>query len=645
MNFNKIKIVYFFLVSITLIGCASDPAFIKAKTTLEQGDVKAGLSQLKMLISKNPENSEYKNLYYTKRENSVHKLLQNADNARVNEHWDESDEIYKEVLEIDEENVRAQEGLRTNTIAKAMSLKIDEAIDLLNDDQSESAKEKIRQVLNEQPANLKAKKIYASIEKKLREDNGYYSKVLSKFKQPVTLELKDAYIKTAFELLSKAAGVNFILDKDIKSDTKVSLFVKHTTIDEALKNIFASAQLSKKILNENSVLVYPNSKKSEYEEVMVKTFYLTNVEPKKAEELIKTVVKTKDIFVDEKLNILVMRDTFDAIRSAEKLINAYDIGDPEVLLEVEVLEISNTLASELGLRWPNQLSVSVKGAAGNGQLRFDELKTFNSSMASLSITDPTLILNLRGTEGGSNLLANPHIRVKNHKKAKVHIGDRVPVITNTSTATGFVSESVNYLDVGLKLDVEPSIMINDEVSIDVGLEVSNIVSEVVTKSGSLSYRLGTRNATTTLRLKDGETQVLAGLINNEERTSADRVPGLASLPIIGRLFSSKNKSNNKTEIVLLITPKIIRNISQTESSLAEFSLGTETGNSPAGMSSTSTRYDNQQNTSIPSIESQSNTGQSVNATNENVLTPAPLMPIPLDIPPPPPLPSASPSVP
>lgn len=630
------------MASLTLPGCASDQAFVKARTTLEQGNVKDGLTQLKKLVSDYPDNSEYKSLYYRARESHVRKLLQTGDNARVDERWDDADENYTNVLVVDEANVRAQDGLRANAIAKALSVKIEEAVDLVNDGQIEVAKEKIRQVLNEQPSNLKAKQLYASIEKKQREDNGYYTKVLSKFKKPVTLELKDANIKTVFELLSKAAGVNFILDKELKSDTRVSLFVKHTTIDEALKNIFASAQLGKKILNENSVLVYPNSKKSEYEELMVKTFYLTNVEPKKAEELIKTVVKTKDIFVDEKLNILVMRDTYDSIRSAEKLINAYDIGDPEVLLEVEVLEISNTLASELGLRWPNQLSVGIKGTAGNGQLTFDEINNFKSSMARVSITDPTLILTLRGTEGGSNLLANPHIRVKNHKKAKVHIGDRVPVITNTSTSTGFVSESVNYLDVGLKLDVEPSIMINDEVSIDVGLEVSNIVSEVVTKSGSLSYRLGTRNANTTLRLKDGETQVLAGLINNEERTSADRVPGLASLPLIGRLFSSKNKSNNKTEIVLLITPKIIRNISQTESSLAEFSLGTETGNSLAGMSSNNPNYTEQTGQSLPAIEAQSNAGQSVGSNGESLLTPAPLMPIPLDIPPPPPLPNMPP---
>jgi general secretion pathway protein D len=359
----------------------------------------------------------------------------------------------------------------------------------------------------------------------------------------------------------------------------------------------------------------------------------------KAEEIIKTVIKTKDIFIDEQLNILVMRDTPDAIRSAEKLINSYDIGDPEVLLEVEILEITDTRATELGLRWPNQLSVGVKGAAGAGQLTFEEVNNFNSGMANLSITDPTLIFNLRSTNGVSNLLANPRIRVKNHKKAKVHIGDRVPVITSTSTSTGFVSETVSYLDVGLKLDVEPSISISDEVSIEVELEVSNIASEVTTSSGSLSYRLGTRNAKTTLRLKDGETQILAGLINNEERSSADRVPGLASLPIIGRLFSSKNHTNNKTEIVLLITPRIIRNISAFDAVESEFSLGAETGNARASMSrGMSTGSQGQQ--TLPNKQDM-NKGYSERLNAETPSTPAPIAPIRLNIPTPPPLPGTN----
>jgi general secretion pathway protein D len=167
--------------------------------------------------------------------------------------------------------------------------------------------------------------------------------------------------------------------------------------------------------------------------------------------------------------------------------------------------------------------------------------------------------------------------VKNKDKARVHIGDRVPVITTTAAATGgFVSESVTYLDVGLKLEVEPLIFLEDEVGIRVGLEVSNIVQEVrASGTGSLAYQIGTRNAATNLRLRDGETQVLAGLINREDRRSADRVPGLGELPVLGRLFSHTRDTKNRTEIVLLITPRLMRSLARPEAASVEFAAGTE----------------------------------------------------------------------
>src|SRR5687767_10038942 len=145
---------------------------------------------------------------------------------------------------------------------------------------------------------------------------------------------------------------------------------------------------------------------------------------------------------------------------------------------------------------------------------------------------------LRQQDASTNVLANPRIRVKNKEKARIHIGDRVPVITTTAAATGgFVSESVSYLDVGLKLEVEPLVHLEDEVGIKVALEVSNIAREVRgVGSSTLVYQIGTRNATTVLRLRDGETQVLAGLINDDDRRTANRVPGIGDWPVIGRLF-------------------------------------------------------------------------------------------------------------
>lgn len=187
------------------------------------------------------------------------------------------------------------------------------------------------------------------------------------------------------------------------------------------------------------------------------------------------------------------------------------------------------------------------------------------------------------------MLANPRIRVKNREKAAIHIGDRVPVITTTAAATGgFVSESVSYLDVGLKLEVEPTIYLDDDVGIKIGLEVSNITREVQSSDGStLTYQIGTRKASTVLRLRDGETQVLAGLISDEDRSSANRVPGLGDLPVLGRLFSSNNDNHSKTEIVLLITPHIMRTLAQPSAAALEFSAGTEASTGAAPFTPTS----------------------------------------------------------
>jgi general secretion pathway protein D len=209
------------------------------------------------------------------------------------------------------------------------------------------------------------------------------------------------------------------------------------------------------------------------------------------------------------------------------------------------------------------------------------------NLVRFTVPNPFLVLNLHHDDGTTNVLANPRIRVKNKEKAKVHIGDRVPVITTTAAATGgFVGESVSYLDVGLKLEVEPLIHIGDEVSMKVGLEVSNIVREIIsTTSSSRTYQVGTRNANTVLRLKDGETQILAGLINDEDRRTANRIPGLGELPVAGRLFSSTRESRVKTEIVLLITPRLVRTIDRPDNSVIEFSAGTEasTGAAPGGI--------------------------------------------------------------
>jgi general secretion pathway protein D len=189
------------------------------------------------------------------------------------------------------------------------------------------------------------------------------------------------------------------------------------------------------------------------------------------------------------------------------------------------------------------------------------------------VPNPAAVLRLRGTAAATDILANPRIRVKNREKAKIHIGEKVPVITTTSTANVGVSSSVSYLDTGLKLDVEPNIHLEDEVAIKVQLEVSNII-EQLNINNTLAYRLGTRNTSTTLRLRDGETQMLAGLISDTDRRTTEGLPYLAQTPLLKRLFSNADE-RVKSEIVLLITPRIVRNVLRPETVPAQFFSGTD----------------------------------------------------------------------
>jgi general secretion pathway protein D len=188
---------------------------------------------------------------------------------------------------------------------------------------------------------------------------------------------------------------------------------------------------------------------------------------------------------------------------------------------------------------------------------------------------PNPALNFRKTTGDVNLISNPRIRVRNNEKAKVLVGDKVPIITTTSTANVGISESVTYLDVGLKLDVQPRITLDDFVNIKIELEVSSLGAQTITKNGASVYSIGTRNASTQLRLKDGETQVLAGLILDDERKNANKLPGLGDIPLLGRLFANQENKKTKTEIVLAITPRILGNISRPNAEISEYWSGTD----------------------------------------------------------------------
>jgi general secretion pathway protein D len=564
-----------------LAACATGPTPTEdARKRFDEGRSDEALALLQKASREDPENSALRTEYYRMRDVVIAQWLSQAESLRQSQRFDAAETLYRRALSHDATNPRATAGLAQIETDRRHAALAAQAEQLVRAGKFREAQDVLRPVLTENPQQKDARRLQRVIDDKLVPPVIVSAALKPASPKPISIELRDVTLRNIFETLQRATGINFIFDRDVRSDQRTTILLRDASIEDAIRMVLLTSSLEQKVLNDNTVFIFPNTpqKLREYQELVVKGFYLANADVKQTANMIRTLVKTRDIFIDEKINLLVIKDTPAAIRLAERLIAAQDLAEPEVMLEVEVIEVASNWLQQLGLRFPDTIAWSLVGAAGvPGQLTLPEWLNRSSDLVRLTFTDPLFLLNLKQNDGSANVLANPRIRVKNKEKARVHIGDRVPVITTTAAATGgFVSESVSYLDIGLKLEVEPLIFLEDEVGIKVGLEVSNIVKEIRSVgSNSLNYQIGTRNAATVLRLKDGETQVLAGLISREDRRSADRVPGLGELPVLGRLFSNTNDTRNRTEIMLLITPHLARALVRPDASSVEFAAGTE----------------------------------------------------------------------
>ncbi|OZA28210.1 MAG: type II secretion system protein D [Hydrogenophilales bacterium 17-61-9] len=576
------------LLALSLAGCATT-GLNEGRELIAAGKTEEGLSRLRAGLAKEPGNIELRAYYHTQRERLSSQQLVQAQQDLDAARFDAAESTLQKVLAIHPENPRARSLLDNLATTRQHQSDVQAARQSLAAGRADEATQMARQVLAQAPGHAGALALLQQTQAARSAEEHNPRELGAAYRKPITLEFRDASLRNVFDMIARQSSINFIFDKDVRLDTKATLFARNTPIADALDMLLLTGQLEKKVVNANTLLIYPSlpQKQKAYQELLVKSFYLGNADAKTTMAMLRTLIKTRDLFVDERLNMVIMRDTPEAIRLAEKIIAVQDLAEPEVMLDVEVLEIKRGRLLDLGVQYPNQFSLLnlppatsstiVDGIVTNttpaaSVLTLESLRSIARSEIAIS---PTPAVNFRKDDSDVNILANPRIRVKNREKAKIHIGDKVPVITSNTTSTGVISESVSYLDVGLKLDVEPSVLMRDDVQIKVGLEVSSIVREIRSGSGTLTYQVGTRNASTTLRLKDGETQVLAGLISDEDRSTASRIPGLGDLPLLGRLFSSQRDERSKTEIVLLITPRVLRSDSTRQPALTEFRGGTE----------------------------------------------------------------------
>ncbi|MBA2674828.1 secretin N-terminal domain-containing protein [Ramlibacter sp.] len=542
-------------------GCAS---YEHAKGTLQLKMDKPveGIESLENATRLSPTDPGYKVDYLLKRETTVQDVLALAEKLRANGKLAEAQAAYEKALTMDRGNARARAALAALPQDGRFAKLLGEGEAFLAQGKLELALDRAGQVLEEHPQNRRATKLKEAVldaHANLENDRAKAVANRSVLEKPVTLQFNDAPIRTVFEALSRSVGLNILLDRDVKPTARVTIFVKDIAVADAIDFILLQNQLERRQINSNTLMVYPSSdaKKAEYEDLTIRSFQVTNADIKYLSTMLKSMLKLREVAADERTGILVIRDTPERLHLAAKLIAVHDVADPEIMLEVEILEVTSSRRSNLGFLPPSSFSVTTPGALTLGALK--QLRTNDLLASPLSAT-----LNFKLEDTDAKLLASPRIRARNREKAKIMIGDRVPTITNTvtplTTGSSVVTGNVTYQDVGLKLEFEPQVYANNEIGIKVSLEVSNIAAEFTDAQGGRSYQIGTRNANTNLRLKDGETQILGGLITDQDRNTASKIPGLGHLPVVGRIFGNNDGSDTRSEIVLAITPRIVRNL-------------------------------------------------------------------------------------
>jgi general secretion pathway protein D len=379
---------------------------------------------------------------------------------------------------------------------------------------------------------------------------------------PDTLMFRDASARVVYLAIGQYANLSIVFDPTFR-DQNVTVDLRKTRVTEAFDAVSAATRTFWKSNGQRTVTIVPDTpaKRREYEDEIVQTFYLSNADLKETIDILRIVVDARRLSPLTATNAITIKDTAERIRAAGRIISSIDKARPELVIDVELMEVDRTRLKEYGLQIASPSGVGIDGQVDVNRDGFTlrDLRNLTQSQVLLSGL-PGLYYRLLKTDSATRVLANPQLRTSEGIAAQARFGERVPVPVTTFApiAAGGVQTqpitSFNYENIGVNIDITPRTHHDDDVSLAVKIEVSSISG---TGFGGLPT-FGNRSINTVIRLKDGETNMLAGLIRDDERQVMNGIPGLSDLPIIGALFAKNRRETQETDIILTLTPRIVR---------------------------------------------------------------------------------------
>jgi general secretion pathway protein D len=404
-------------------------------------------------------------------------------------------------------------------------------------------------------------------------------------KMPDSLTFRDASSRLVFLTIARLSGLSLGFDSTFR-ETPITIDLRNASLETALGAVADATRTFFRVTAKNTVLVIPDTpaKRREYEEEVVRTFYLSNADLKETQDLMRLVLDARRISPTTANNAITIKDTPERVSAAARLIAAIDKARPEVVIDVELLEVDRTKLREYGLQIASPGSPGIDGsisivpqADSTTTIPRVTLQTLtNLTQADILLANlPSLYYRLLKSDSNTRALANPQLRTSEGIPAQARFGERVPVPVTTFTpiATGGTPQqpivSYNYENIGVNIDITPRTHHDADVTLALKVSVSTI-------SGTGFNGLPTfanREVNTEIRLRDGETNMLAGLIRDDERRVMDGIPGLSDLPVLGRIFTHSKTETTQSDIILTLTPHIVRVLDVDENDLRAFRVG------------------------------------------------------------------------
>lgn len=575
---KKIGILMLTMILIAVLGgCAGSRAFQRGERYATGGEWDLAVKEYREAHKENPQDIEYRSALLRAEETAANHHYKKARAYLKERKLDQAIIELQQAIYLNPSNVAIQSALKTVLDIKQAEEHYRAALTFMELNRLNEALNELNRSVDLDPENPKYRDTLDKLEKKKSESDPDDALTLASDK-PVTLNFKNTNIKEVFELLSKLSGINILFDEEVRAQP-VTVFMKDVSFPYALNLLLSTNKLFMKKLSADTIIIIPKTKAKmdQYQDLVMKTFYLTNAKAKDVVNLLRSMLDTRKVYVNEVLNSVTLRDTPEKMKLVEKVIAANDLKEAEVILDVEILEIARTKSLKYGWNFAGDpfASARVQGAGTSG-LTLAELS--NLSRNNILMTVPSVVVNLMKQDSDAQTLANPRVRVLNNKKAEFHIGDRIPIQTSTSQGVavgGIQTSTFEYKDVGIKLNIEPTIHLSNTVTLTMKLEISTLGDALDFGGGQKQYKFGTRRTDTTINLRDGETVIIGGLIKDEERKQSTKIPLLGDIPILGKLFSSSDDGTIKTDILMSITPNIVRSMELPDKDIQSFWSGTE----------------------------------------------------------------------